>query len=131
MAKLVMKSLAFGFLIGTVFLAVAPFGLMIAFVEFLRPILIPGIDLFQPLWQHAGGVLPFPAWIYGLILNGLIYSMLCLVFLLTQKYVASKTVKCFLALFVVLLFFTVTGMLANLYWFLISPKKSFIFRIGA
>lgn len=128
MTRVLIKSLVLGFAVGTVFLGIAPLGLGIAFVEFLRPILIPGIDLFRTLYQSESGSLP---WIIGLILNGLIYTALFLSILLIQKHVAHRKGKFVMILFVSLVFLAITGMLTNFYLFLTSPNKSWILRIGA
>jgi len=125
MTKVIIKSLVLGFIIGTVFLGIAPLGLGVAFVEFLRPILIPGIDLFRSFYQS--GSLP---WIFGFILNGLIYTILFLSFSLLKKYVVNRKVKLLTILAAILTFLAITGMLTNLYSFLTSPNKSWIFRIG-
>ena len=128
MTKVIIKSLVLGFIIGTVFLGIAPLGLGIAFVEFLRPILIPGIDLFRSFYQSGSGSLP---WIFGFILNGLIYTALFLSILVIQKHVVHRKVKFLMILFVSLVFLAITGMLTNFYLFFTSPNKSWIFRIGA
>ena len=125
MTKVIIKSLALGFIIDTVFLGIAPLGLGIAFVEFLRPILMPGIDLFRSFYQS--GSLP---WIFGFILNGLIYTILFLSISLLKKYVVNRKVKLLTILAAILTFLAITGMLTNLYSFLTSPNKSWIFRIG-
>ncbi len=129
MTKVIIKSLVLGFIIGTVFLGIAPLGLGIAFVEFLRPILVPGIDLFRSLYQSGSGSLP---WIFGFgfILNGLIYTILFLSISLLKKYVVNRKVKLLTILAAILTFLATTGMLTNLYSFLTSPNKSWIFRIG-
>ncbi len=128
MTRVIIKSLVLGFVIGTVFLGIAPLGLGIAFVEFLRPILIPGLVLIRPLYQSGSGLLP---WILGFILNGLIYTALFLSILLVQKHVVQRRVRVVMILFVSLVFLAITGMLTNLYFFFTSPNKSWILRIGA
>lgn len=127
MIKSIIKSVVFGFIIGGVFLGVSPLGLSIAFVEFLRPILIPGIDLFRPLWKNTSSSSP---WILGIILNGLIYTLLFISISLIRKQAVSIKVKFWEILFVVTTFLAITGMLTNLHYFLTSPNKSWIFRIG-
>ncbi len=127
MTKVIIKSLVLGFIIGTVFFGLAPFGLGIAFVEFLKPILIPGIDLFRLFWQNTPGSSPL---VPGLILNGIIYTLLFFTILLIRKHVISIKVKFLTILFVVLSFLAVTGMFTNVYLFLTSPNKSWIFEIG-
>lgn len=128
MTKVIIRSSVLGFIIGTVFLAIAPLGLGIAFVEFLRPILIPGIDLFRSLYPSGTGAWP---WILGFILNGLIYTALFLSILVIQKQVGHRKVKFLMISFVGLVFLALTGMLTNFYLFFTSPNKSWIFRIGA
>ena len=128
MTRLVLKSLVLGFVTGTVFLRVAPFGLVIGFVEFLRPILAPGIDLFRPLFQYVSGPL---LWMLGLVLNGLVYTMLFLVIFLARKSVSSRGAKLLTTLLVLLVFLALTGMLTNLHSWLTSPNKGWIFQVGA
>jgi len=130
MTKLVVKSLMLGFIIGIIFFAVFPLGLVIAFVEFLRPLLIPGHDLFKSLWQTSGFV-PASQWIFAIALNGVIYTILFFSILLIKKNVTDSRMKFFVIVVVILMFFSVTGMLTNLYYFFISPNKSWIFQIGA
>lgn len=133
MAKLVIQSVVFGFMIGMVFFVVAPAGLSVGLVEFLRPLLIPGIDLFPHLFRPllanpSGSINPL---VLGLILNGLIYAALFLTISLIRTHVASRRMRRFALLLVILLFFAVTGMLRNVYSWLTSPNKSWIFRSGA
>ncbi len=122
------KSLVLGFIIGTVFFGIAPLGLGIALVEFLRPILIPGIDLFLPLYPSGGGSLP---WIFGFILNGLMYTALFLSIFAVRKHVVHRKVRFLMILSVSLVFLAITGMLTDLYFLFTSPDKSWIFRLGA
>ncbi len=113
MTKVITKALVLGFIIGTVFLGIAPLGLGIAFVEFLRPILIPGIDLFRSLYLSGTGAWP---WVLGLILNGLIYTALFLSILVIQKHAVHRKVKFLTIVFVSLVFLAITGMLTNFYF---------------
>lgn len=128
MTKLIIKSLVFGFVIGTIFMGIAPLGLGIAFVEFLRPLLIPGINLLQSFWQSPGGS---PALLLGLFLNGIIYAMLFLSFSLSRKQVVSRKAKHLISWLVALLFLAVTGMLTNVVVLLSSENRSWIFQLGA
>ena len=122
------KSLVLGFIIGTVFVGIAPLGLGIALVEFLRPILIPGIDLFRLLYP-SGGVSWL--WIFGFILNGVIYTALFLSIFAVRKHVVDRKVRLLMILSVSLVFLAITGMLTDLYFLFTAPDKSWIFRIGA
>ena len=122
------KSLVLGFMLGTVFFGIAPLGLGIAWVEFLRPILIPGIDLFRPLYPSGSGSLP---WIFAFILNGLIYTAFFFSIFVVRTHVVHRKVRLLMILSVSLVFLSVTGMLTDLYFLFTSPDKSWIFRIGA
>ena len=133
MAKFVLKSVVFGFMVGTICFIVAPAGLSVGLVEFLRPLLIPGIDLFPHLFRPllanpSGSISPL---VLGLILNGCLYAALFLAISLIRAYVENRQVKRFALLLVILLIFAVTGMFRNVYLWLISPNKSWIFRVGA
>ncbi|PCJ27098.1 MAG: hypothetical protein COA96_04065 [SAR86 cluster bacterium] len=87
MLKLVFKSAITGFIVGSVFMALAPLGLGISFVEYLEPVLIPGVSLL-----HLAGKTTVDSLflMLGLFLNGLIYTGLTLCFLLTRKYLEKK-----------------------------------------
>ena len=87
MNKLTAKSLTLGFIVGTVFLGIAPLGLGIRFVEILKPILAPGIVLFHPLWENTSGSL---RWMLALVLNGLVYSAFFFAVLLIKKYITNR-----------------------------------------
>lgn len=125
---LIMKSLALGFIVGAVLLGVAPLGLAIAFVEFIKPILAPGIGILQLLSQN---ILGSSFWIFGLLLNGLVYALLIFGILFIRSYAKSKKAKLAMTSLVILAFLALTGMLNDLYFLLSSPNKSWIFRIGA
>lgn len=128
MTKLIRRSLIYGFIAGTVFFAIAPLGLGIAVIEFLRPILIPGVSLFQLFRQNLTGI---GTLILGLILNGIIYSLLFLSFSLAREYVTGRKAKLLTSVLVSLAFLTATGMLGKLVLLLTSADKSWIFQIGA
>ena len=84
MTKLIIKSIIYGFIVGTAFFAIAPFGLGVYFIEFLKPVLIPGVLLTQLILGNTVGSITL---ILALFLNGLIYTVLFLSFALTRKYV--------------------------------------------
>ena len=130
MTKLVIKSLLYGFVLGIVFFAAAPLALGIAFIEFLRPILIPGIGLLNSFRETTGSV-PVSQWIFAIALNGFIYSILFFAILFARKNISDRKTKRFAIMVIVIIFFLLTGMLANLYSFFISPNKSWIFDVGA
>ena len=122
------KSVVSGFVLGTVFFAIAPLGLGIGLIEFFRPILIPGVALLQLFRQNATGSM---ALLLGFLLNGVIYSLLFLSFSVVEKQAMSRKAKQLATLLVVLAFLGTTGMLGNLYLFLTSADKSWILQIGA
>ena len=128
MTKLVSNSLIYGFIAGTVFFAIAPLGLGVALIEFFRPILMPGVSLFQLFWQNLAGPVGL---LLGLILNGVVYSLLFMSFSLVAEYVTDKKARLLTAMLVSLVFLAATGMLGNIYLLLTSPDKSWIFQIGA
>ena len=88
MLKLVIKSTIIGFIIGSVFMVVAPLGLGISFIEYLKPVLIPGVSLMQLVGQTT---VDSPFLMLGLFLNGLIYTVVALCFLLTRKYLEKRS----------------------------------------
>ena len=130
MTKLVVKSLILGFVIGIIFFALAPLALGIVFIEFLRPVLIPGIDLLKSFSQTTGSI-PASQWIFAIALNGLIYSILFFAILFTLKNIADRKKQFFTIVVIIIIFLLITGMLTNLYSLLTSPNKSWILDVGA
>ena len=130
MTKLVIKSLIFGFIVGIIFFAIAPLALGIAFIEFLRPLLVPGVDLFKSFWQTTG-LIPTSQWIFAIALNGFIYSIIFFAILLARKNIADRKTKLFTIVVIIIIFLLITGMLTNLYSLLTSPNKSWILDVGA
>lgn len=128
MSKLIRQALIYGFVTGTLLFVIAPLGLGIAMIEFLRPILVPGIGLLQLFWQSPAGAVVL---VSGLLLNGVIYSMLFLSISLLREQAFSRNTKLLTAVLVTLVFLAATGMLTNIYLLLVSPDKSWIFQIGA
>lgn len=128
MTKFYRKPLVYGFVVGVLFFVLAPLGLGIAIIQFLRPILIPGVALFQLFLRDFTGAMGL---ILGLVLNGVIYSMLLLSFALVRKHIASRNGKFLTTAVVCLVFLAATGMLTNIYLLLTSPDKSWIFQVGA
>jgi hypothetical protein len=87
MVKLILKSIISGFVLGTVLFVVAPLGLAIYFIEYLKPVLIPGVSLAQFFLGNTDSITPM---ILAFIFNGLIYSIPFLGFSLIRAYVAKK-----------------------------------------
>ncbi len=122
----------FGFLTGAGFVFVATLGLVIAFIEFLRPVLIPGIDLLVRLLpQEVIQAFPVSPFIPGIILNGLIYAGLFLAISLAKESISNRTFRVSAIALLILGFLALTGMIADFLVFLGSPDKSWIFEIGA
>jgi hypothetical protein len=87
MKKIIIKAIIFGFLTGILFLLVAPLGLGIYFIEILKPILIPGINLFRPVFDNTSGYL---RWVVAFILNGLVYTIFFLIVSLIKTYLVNN-----------------------------------------
>jgi len=88
MAKLILKSLVYGFIFGILFFFLAPLGLQIRFIEQIKPILIPGLYLLRNITENNDIVPSFNSWISVVGLNVLIYSLVCFVIMYLRK--ASK-----------------------------------------
>jgi len=86
------------------------------------------VTLLQLFWQNAMGSM---ALLLGLLLNGVIYSLLFLSFSVVEKQAINRKAKQLAALLLVLAFLGATGMLGNVYLFLTSADKSWILQIGA
>ncbi len=87
MKKLIVKSTLIGFIIGSMFFVIAPLGLGLTVIEFLKPVLIPGVTFIQLLGQNTIGVFPLTL---ALFMNVIIYSILVMCIFLTSMYF-SKT----------------------------------------
>lgn len=86
MAKLIIRSMIFGLILGTLFFVISPLGLGSYFIEYLRPILIPGVLLTQ-IFLNVIGIIPL---LLALFLNGMIYSILFFGFFATRIYRVNK-----------------------------------------
>ena len=76
------KSLFCGFLVGIIFLTIAPLGLAISFIESLKPVLAPGTYLSELILGGSSGLLYFIITIAG---NGLIYTAAFFILFLARK----------------------------------------------
>jgi hypothetical protein len=47
MNRIMLKALAYGFTLGTIFFVIAPLGLGISLIESLKPVLVPGVFLHK------------------------------------------------------------------------------------
>ena len=73
MNKIFLKSLIWGFVTGSILLAIAPLGLGIVFIEILKPLLVPGVYITQLILGNSIG---FAALTLSLIINGSIFTIL-------------------------------------------------------
>lgn len=81
MTSLIIRALIYGFILGSLFFAIAPLGLGIYLIELLKPVLVPGVLLAQLILGNTAGSKPI---ILALFLNGIIYSIPFLAFSLTR-----------------------------------------------
>jgi hypothetical protein len=130
MIKSVAKAILAGFIVGAIGVVIAPLGLQIAAIEFFRPILIPGIDVLQPLWLHAFGAVISPAWLLGLILNGVAYATLFLIISLIRLCGFSGVIIWLMTLAVIFAFLAFTGMLTRICDWFTPLYRSWIAPIG-
>lgn len=121
MTRLLLKALVYGFITGAVLLVLAPLGLTIAFVEFLKPVLAPGVSL---LHMVSGNVVGIAFWMLAVVLNGLVYAAFTFGLLFVCQRVSNRKARVVTMMQVILTFLAFTGMLGQLYRFIISPAKS-------
>ena len=124
-----LRPLLTGFGLGVMLYLFAIFGLVIAFIEFLRPLLIPGINLVRLLaGSTANTVLLL---VVGIALNGAIYSLLFHACSQVSQKASSPGMKRAALFSIAVVFLLVTGMAYELYLFWASPDKSWIWQVGA
>ena len=111
LSKLVIKSLIFGFITGTVLLVISFFMIVSTFVEFFIPILTPGATLVD---LYSGNAPTYVIWISIFVLNVLVYSTLYFIISLIAKKILSRKAKFIAVFIVVVLFLVFTGMISNL-----------------
>jgi hypothetical protein len=88
-SKIWSKSLFSGFLVGVLFLTIAPLGLAVSFIETLRPVLVPGLYLAQQLLGGGGGPMFF---VIAMATNVLVFTAgFFLIFLIRNKRDDSKS----------------------------------------
>ena len=73
MKKLIQRSTIIGFILGTLFFALAPLGLGLSLFEFLKPVLVPGVYFVQFAGINTVGLFPLAL---ALSLNVVVYSIL-------------------------------------------------------
>ena len=79
--KLIVKNTVYGFILGTILFGIAPLGLGISFIEYLKPVLVPGVFLTQLILGNTVGPMQL---LLALFLNGIIFSIPFLVFSLSR-----------------------------------------------
>lgn len=127
--RIYLRPLLIGFGAGVLLFAVSLLGLAVAMVEFLRPVLIPGINLVRVFTSNpTATTLPILA---GIVLNGVIFALLFTGFFLISQRLTSPGKKRAAVFAVVLCFLLLTGMVNALYEFLVSADKSWIWQVGA
>ena len=133
MFRLIRQSIGSGFLVGTILMMLTPLGMLITIVDFLNPLFMPGVRLFQffyhPL-EKSAGVTSTVLFLSAILSNGIVYSLFFLSINMTQQYVKHKTARRIGIFVIILLFLALTGMLYNIYLLLQMPDKFGIFRIG-
>lgn len=129
--KTSIKPLIFGFLTGIALVFVSVLGLVVAFIEFLQPVLTPGTEFLRALPEGFLQSFLISLLIAGILLNGIIYAVLFFVISLAQRNTHNKGIKVAAIALVILIFLTVSGMVADFLAFLASPDKSWIFEVGA
>ncbi|MDA1371663.1 MAG: hypothetical protein O2971_13010 [Proteobacteria bacterium] len=124
-----LRPLLIGFGAGILLFAVSLLGLAVAMVEFLRPVLIPGINLVRVFAVNpTSTTLPILA---GIVLNGVIFALFFTSFSLISQHFTSPGKKRVAIIVLVLSFLLVTGMANELYGFWNSSNKSWIWQLGA
>ena len=130
MIRSVAKSILAGFIVGAIGLVIAPLGLQIAAIEFFRPVLIPGIDVLQPLWLHAFGAPMMPAWVLGLLLNGGAYAVLFLTISFVRLFGFGGMITWLMTVAVIFAFLAITGMLTRVCDWFVPVYRSWVVPIG-
>ena len=120
------KPLIYGFITGVLLVFIATLGLAIGVVAFLRPLLSPGTEMIRGYAQS----IPAPL-IVGILLNGVIYAIVFSLIASTKKFAENKTARIIFIVLIIIVFVILTGMMSNLFDFLVSPDKSWIFNVGA
>lgn len=87
MIKLIGKSAIFGFVLGALLFGIAPLGLGIYFIEYLKPVLVPGVLLTQSILGTTDGSSSFAL---ALFLNGAIYTIPIFLYLLSTESNAAR-----------------------------------------
>lgn len=82
MSKILLKSMIFGIVAGSIFFAIAPLGLGISLIEILKPVLVPGVLIVQLMSGSNAGAPPV---ILAFALNIVIYTIPFFVYFLLQE----------------------------------------------
>ncbi|MFT4887105.1 MAG: hypothetical protein ACJA2D_001816 [Pseudohongiellaceae bacterium] len=82
MNRIYLKSTVLGFALGSILFVIAPLGLGIYIIEFLKPAFVPGLLITQLLIGSTVGAISI---IIALALNGLIFTIPFLTYFLTKR----------------------------------------------
>ena len=77
MNRIMLKALAYGFTLGTIFFVIAPLGLGISLIESLKPVLVPGVFLAQGILGNTTGI---GSIVFALLLNVTVYTIFYTIF---------------------------------------------------
>lgn len=73
MNRIMLKALAYGFTLGTIFFVIAPLGLGISLIESLKPVLVPSVFLAQGILGNTTGI---GSIVFALLLNVTVNTIL-------------------------------------------------------
>ena len=82
MNRIYLKSIAFGFVLGTILFSIAPLGLGIPIIEILKPVLAPGALITRLFLRNSVGTIPITI---ALMINGVLFTIPFLTYFLTRK----------------------------------------------
>ena len=82
MKRIYVRSILGGYLLGTIFFAVAPLGLGISLIELLKPVLAPGALVTRQVMGSSTGIIPI---LVALAINGAIFTLLFFFYFLKTK----------------------------------------------
>ena len=73
MNRIILKALAYGFTLGTIFFVIAPLGLGISLIESLKPVLVPSVFLAQGILGNTTGI---GSIVFAMLLNVTVNTIL-------------------------------------------------------
>ena len=82
MKRICLKSIICGFVLGSILFAIAPLGLGISLIEFLKPVLAPGTLITPLIFGNSAGAITI---VVALTINGVMFTIPFLCYFLTRK----------------------------------------------